>query len=275
MFYLIALCVILFAFLWASWRVVGWVAQRREHGLSKIARVLLTSCLATSLMVGVAFLWLTRSYHGDATAKRALLSDDQVAVSPEEGGYLFDGPGEDTVLVFLPGAKVQAEAYAPLMHDLAAGGIDCLLVDPPFNIAFLAASSLEDTVGRLSYDHLMMAGHSMGGVVAASYAAEHPKVTDALVLLAAYPTDKVPEDIAFLSVYGTQDTVLNPDAYDNARNLWPSDARQLVIAGGNHAGFGCYGRQTRDGKALITQDDQREQTVTAIIELARHIEEDS
>lgn len=275
MFYLIALSVILFAFLWASWRVVGWVAQRRGHNPSRIAHVLLTLCLATFLMAGAAFMWLTRSYHGDATAKQALLSDSQVAVTPEEGAYLFDGPGEGVILVFLPGAKVQAEAYAPLMHDLAANGVDCLLVDPPFNIAFLAASSLDDTVSRLSYGHLVMAGHSMGGVVAASYAVEHPETTDALVLLAAYPTDKVPEGIAFLSIYGTQDTVLNPDAYDSARSLWPSDARQLAIAGGNHAGFGSYGRQTRDGEALITQDDQRKQTVAAIIELARHIEEDS
>jgi pimeloyl-ACP methyl ester carboxylesterase len=205
-------------------------------------------------------MWLSRSYEGDATARQALSSDGLVAVTPDEGGYLFDGPGESTALVFLPGAKVQSEAYAPLMHDLAVS---------------FAAPSLEDTVGHLSYDHLMMAGHSMGGVVAASHVAEHPESADALVLLASYPSSKIPEGIALLSIYGTEDTVLNPDAYDEARSLWPPDAQQLVIAGGNHAGFGSYGRQSRDGEALISQGEQRKQTVTAIVRLANNIEEDS
>lgn len=275
MFYLIASCVILVVLLWASWLAVGWMAKRFGQSPSKVAHALLTLCLTMLLAIGATAAWLTRSYHGDATAEQALLSDGQVSVTPEDGGCLFDGPGESTVLVFLPGAKVQAEAYAPLMHELAAGGVDCLLVDPPFNIAFLSASSLEDMIARHPCEHLILSGHSMGGVVAASYAVEHPRATDALALLAAYPTGKVPEGIAFLSVYGTQDMVLSPDAYDAARELWPSDARELVIAGGNHAGFGCYGAQARDGKALISQSEQREQTVAAIIELVQRIEEDS
>lgn len=275
MLYLIALCSVMFAFLWASWRIVGWAADQRGHDLSKVIHALLTLCLTMLLMAGVGVGWLALFYHGDAAARQALLSDEQVTVTPDDGSYLFDGPGERTALVFLPGAKVQAEAYAPLMHELAAGGVDCLLIDPPFNIAFLAGSSLDDVIARHPYEHLMLSGHSMGGVVAASYAVEHPEGTDALVLLASYPTDKVPDNVAFLSIYGTQDTVLNPDAYDDARSLWPPDAEQLVIAGGNHAGFGCYGRQTRDSEALISQSDQREQTVTAIIDLARRIEEDS
>lgn len=275
MIYLIALSATLLAFLLASWRIVGWVAQHRGRSLRKGPHALLAVCVTMLLALGAATMWLSRSYEGDATARQALSSDGLVAVTPEEGGYLFDGPGESTALVFLPGAKVQSEAYAPLMHDLAASGVDCLLVDPPFNIAFLAAPSLEDTVGRLSYDHLMMAGHSMGGVVAASHVAEHPESADALVLLASYPSSKIPEGIALLSIYGTEDTVLNPDAYDEARSLWPPDAQQLVIAGGNHAGFGSYGRQSRDGEASISQGEQREQTVTAIVGLANNIEEDS
>lgn len=275
MFYLIFICVILLALLRASWRVVGCAAERRGHGIPMVVRALLTLCLTVLLVAGIAVGWLTLFHRGDATARQALLSDEQVTVAPEDGGYFFDGPGERTALVFLPGAKVQAVAYAPLMHELAAGGIDCFLVDPPFNIAFLAGSSLDDMIARHPYENLMLSGHSMGGVVAATYAAEHPGGSDALVLLASYPSSKVPESVALLSIYGTEDTVLNPDAYEDARELWPSDARQLVIAGGNHAGFGCYGRQARDSKALISQSEQREQTVAAIIELAQHIEEDS
>lgn len=41
-------------------------------------------------------------------------------------GIYVDGPGEDTAMVFYPGAKVEYTAYLPLMYRLAEQGY-CIL----------------------------------------------------------------------------------------------------------------------------------------------------
>ena len=46
-------------------------------------------------------------YHADATAKAALQSDETVSVVQTEYGWFFDGPSEDNLLIFYPGAKVE------------------------------------------------------------------------------------------------------------------------------------------------------------------------
>jgi len=38
----------------------------------------------------------------------------------------------------------------------------------------------------------------------------------------------------------------------------------LTIVGGNHSGFGDYGKQTKDGKATISQTGQENQIISAI-----------
>ena len=41
--------------------------------------------------------------------------------------------------------------------------------------------------------------------------------------------------------------------------------QELIITGGNHAYFGYYGEQSKDGISLITRDQQIEETITYII----------
>ena len=68
-----------------------------------------------------------------------------------------------------------------------------------------------------------------------------------------------------LSVYGSNDNVLNIDKYTECVNNLPAGFTELVIDGGNHAGFGDYGRQKGDGNATISHEEQWNITVNAII----------
>jgi hypothetical protein len=58
--------------------------------------------------------------------------------------------------------------------------------------------------------------------------------------------------------------VINRPNYEHAKSKLPKDARELVIDGGNHAGFGNYGEQDGDGPATIAPDQQQEQAASAI-----------
>ena len=106
--------------------------------------------------------------------------------------------------------------------------------------------------------------------MAASYASERGDRIDGLILLAAYPAESITEaEFPVLSVYGSEDLVLNREKLAEGRGLMPENYTELCIQGGNHAGFGSYGEQKGDGEAAVDGEEQRDQTVSAVLEWIR------
>lgn len=224
------------------------------------------------LVVVLLFFVYTADYsHADETAMSAMVSDETVAVVPTDYGVLFDGPGEDSALIFYPGGKVDEIAYAPLLRRIAAGGMDVCLVKMPFRLAVLGLNRADAVMARHSYCNWYIGGHSLGGAMAAYYAAGHGDALRGLILLAAYPTRSVGE-LPLLSVYGTEDGVLRMEQYEKGKAYWPSDALEYVIDGGNHAQFGSYGAQSGDGTASISAAEQQALTAERILDYSVIIE---
>ena len=89
------------------------------------------------------------------------------------------------------------------------------------------------------------------------------------MLLAAYSTADLRESgLAVLSLYGTEDKVLNREKYEKYQKNLPRDTEEIVIEGGCHAYFGAYGVQKGDGEPAITRKEQTEVTVREITSLA-------
>ncbi len=175
------------------------------------------------------------------------------------GQYTVFDSDSNRGLVFYPGGKVEAAAYAPLMQALSERGITCVLVRMPLNLAVLDPGAWEGAVKLCpEVEEWYIGGHSLGGAMASGADTE---VFSGLVLLAAYPTDEV--DIPSLTVYGDLDGVMNREKYDAGLGLL-SDNEEYVIKGGNHAGFGAYGAQSGDGEAAITSEEQIVMTADAI-----------
>ena len=81
----------------------------------------------------IAFiLWASVYYRADDTAIKAMQSDGVVTVEQTKSDWLFDGPSDDKALIFYPGAKVDAKAYAPLLVRLAEEEMDVYLVKMPY-----------------------------------------------------------------------------------------------------------------------------------------------
>ena len=110
--------------------------------------------------------------------------------------------------------------------------------------------------------------------IAADYAAAHGDALRGVILLAAYPTKELSDDLSLLSVYGTEDGVLRMAPYEKGKACWPDDSLELVIKGGNHAQFGCYGVQAGDGTASLTANEQQAMTASQILDFVG-IEEDA
>lgn len=258
--------------------------QNHHHG-HRIGRVILVAVLVLAALVAAFALgihvYASDCYHADPDAIAAEDSSGQVTVTRLDSGdvtFVPAGTQATSALVFYPGGKVEADAYAPLLTRLARRGAACVLVRMPENLAVLAPNSADrarDELERALADTdsedvpWLMAGHSLGGAMAASYVADHADSYRGLVLLAAYSTkDLSGTPVRTLSVYGSNDGVLNRQRYQECLPNLGSDATELVIDGGIHSYFGEYGHQDGDGGATITNEQQLDQTADAIASFA-------
>jgi dienelactone hydrolase len=247
----------------------------------KIRRKLWTWLIAVVLVLAVAAaganVWVEGQYPYSAEAREALVStktlstktgkvigrvtveqtDDAIAFVPSEARAGF---------IFYPGGLVPSEAYAPLLRALAEEGVLCVVPKMPLRLAVLDMNAADGIAAQYpDITRWAIGGHSLGGAMAASYAAAHGEDFAALVLLAAYSTAEVPAHIAAVSIYGDADQVMNREKYAQYRDNLPESTVELIIPGGNHAQFGDYGVQKGDGWATITPDEQLAQTLQAIL----------
>ena len=218
------------------------------------------------LLALTLFLIYTGTYsRAEPTALAALATDDTVTVTQTDYGWRFDGPSEEDVLIFYPGGKVEETAYAPLLHLLAEQGMDVCLVKMPFHLAVFGINKAASVSEAESYENRYIGGHSLGGAMAAVYAAQSSDPLSGVILLAAYPTKPLPEDTQVLCLFGTEDGVLNLDKVYEGEKYAPGRFFLHTISGGNHAQFGNYGLQKGDGTALISAEEQQEETVEVIL----------
>lgn len=102
--------------------------------------------------------------------------------------------------------------------------------------------------------------------MASIWAASHTDTIAGIIFFASYPAaDLSKTDLRALSIYGSNDTVLNRSSYDQSAPSRPDAFDEQVLEGGNHAGFGDYGNQAGDGEATISSDDQQAQAADAAV----------
>ena len=230
----------------------------------------LIAVLASLIVIAVSSfaIYAGSYYHALPEAVSASQSSGSITVKTEDGNLIFIPDNPRAGLVFYPGGKVEHTAYSPLMKRLAESGILCVLLKTPANLAVLdmnAANGIPEKYPDIREWYI--GGHSLGGVAASSYLSDNPGEYTGLILLASYSTaDLSLTGIKALSIYGSEDGVLNRESYtDNFSNL-PADTSEYIIDGGCHAYFGSYGPQKGDGEPTITRERQIEITVDKINE---------
>ncbi len=235
----------------------------------KKAKWLVPLCVIVCLMIANLIYGLIY-YHADDIAIQALESSGTVAVSRTDYGWFFDGPDEDDLLVFYPGAKVEETAYAPLLHRLAEQGVDVCLVKMPMRFAIFAKNKADSVFASYEHSNRYICGHSLGGAIAADYASRHGDDLKGVILLAAYPVRDIDDQLFLLSIYGTEDGVLHMDKVIKARAYAPVNYIETPIDGGNHAQFGNYGMQNGDLPASISAEVQQAKTADLIVDIIKN-----
>ncbi len=233
----------------------------------KLKRTLvLTAAVILAAAIGIG-IYMGDYYHAEATAAAAMAGTEAVPVQTEGSLTWFGSETASTGFIFYPGGKVEHAAYAPLLLELAQSNILCVLVEMPGNLAVLNQNAAEKIPALFpEVTRWYIGGHSLGGSMAASYATGHREELAGLVLLAAYSTaDLSAADLPVLSLYGTEDGVLDLEKYEQYRPNLPQDMTEMPLSGGNHAGFGSYGAQDGDGAAAISPEEQRRLTVEQLL----------
>ncbi|MBI9098323.1 MAG: hypothetical protein JEY91_07580 [Spirochaetaceae bacterium] len=182
----------------------------------------------------------------------------------------------DRALIFYPGGLVEPEAYIPLAVLLADQlNIAVFIQKMPFNLAIFGSHRADIILAEYDYiDTWYLAGHSLGGVMAASYIYENPKTFDALFLLASYPVEKKSlkdHSISVLSIRGSEDGLVERDQIRESLNNLPDKTVFKEIPGANHSQFGSYGRQKGDNVSTISEKEQQNKTVKMMGEFLESI----
>ena len=221
-------------------------------------------------ILSISVLYVNDYYRSEEGIQSYLENTKEVSVNTISEGMFFDGKGTEEAFIFYPGGKVEYTAYAPLMQKLAREGIDCFLLKMPCNLAILDMNKASQIQKEYAYDIWHMGGHSLGGAAASAYAAEPVEEIKSLLLLGAYPMEDLSKtDMSVMSVYGSEDQVLNQEKFEEGRALMPKDVTYKEIIGGNHAWFGLYGEQEGDGKANISKEEQWKVTVESCMDMLK------
>ncbi len=210
------------------------------------------------LLAGGIF-YVSDYYHADPSAL-AVLSDNipGISVLQTSDRLVFQPEETTTGLIFYPGGKVEFTAYAPLMKAFAETGVLCVLLKMPLNLAFLNVNAADSVFADYpDVKNWYLAGHSLGGVAAALFAEKHPNLLDGLILLGAYSTVNLKDlNLKVLSIYGSEDGILNKKGYEKNHPNLPDNLTEMIIPGGCHAFFGAYGKQKGDGTPAISREEQ-------------------
>ncbi|GLV59793.1 hypothetical protein KDH_66170 [Dictyobacter sp. S3.2.2.5] len=186
-----------------------------------------------------------------------ITTEEQIAFLPREGASVG--------LIFYPGARVESEAYAVFLHEIAKWGYATFLPKMPLDLAIFARNRAATLIS--AYPEIqtwVLGGHSMGGGMACEFVVTHKNVRG-LLLYGTFPGCDLSnrEELAVTLIYGTHDAVIAPEQVTRSRSNLPEQTQYIEISGGTHSFFGDYGQQDGDGQATISHEEARLQILKA------------
>lgn len=233
--------------------------------------VVLLLVLALGYGIGLAQPYLVRpplvlgqDAISDAASARARVSLDQV-----DGNVISIRPESDEgrlLLIIYPGGLVRPQAYEWLGRALAARGVQTVIPEMPFDLAVVASGRADALVQHYAAGRpVVIAGHSLGGAMAAQWASAHPDRLAGMVLMAAYPPDNVTvTGIPVLSLLAEHDLVADRAKVSGGVARLGDRTQLVVVPGAVHAFFGRYGPQAGDGVPTVSRDQAQAFIATTV-----------
>lgn len=243
-----------------------------------IKRIFVYMLLAIIVGAIAFFVWAETPLGPMPEALAALESDASVVVSIAE--WITFEPANmkpTTGFIFYPGGRVDPRSYAPAAREIARQGYLAVIVDMPLNLAVFDPDRASQVIAsHPEVNNWAIGGHSLGGSMAANFAANPMNGVEGLVLWASYPpnnTDLSKLQVSVASIFGSQDGLLSAEEIGTSASLLPTNTIWNNINGGNHSQFGWYGDQRGDNPATISREEQQIQVIQGTIGVLERIHE--
>jgi pimeloyl-ACP methyl ester carboxylesterase len=214
-------------------------------------------------------LWFANSFFTQGVDDAMLRSSPLIIVDDGAQALTFSptSPERNAALIFICGAGVTAQAYAPLLRPIAEEGYSVFVIKLPYRFAPLEPqkqTALAHVRAVISQHpevlNWVVSGHSLGGALACRAVKANPEAISALVLIGT--THPKEDDLSNLpmpvtKVYAANDGVAPSNKVHANKKLLPAHTMWVEIKGGNHSQFGHYGDQFLDGTATISRETQQ------------------
>ena len=132
------------------------------------------------LVIGLTIFIKNSTYQATDSA----LKISQSATQEKNYDYYTNGQKNDTALIFYPGALVAPASYSEWAQEVATKGYDVYVVHFPLNLAVLAPNAAEQIIKDHPQQNFVLAGHSLGGVMASRFVAENEQRIKGMIYLA-------------------------------------------------------------------------------------------
>ena len=237
--------------------------------------------VAVVVAFGVGWAWPILVRPPLLVGQDAVTDANSIRVTPviedAEGRVIVTRPPSGTVelktlVIIYPGGLVRPQAYEWLARALAVRGYVSVIPEFSFDLAVTDTDRASALISRYGQGkRVVLAGHSLGGAMAAQCLADELKAgrepVAGLVLMAAYPpdgADLTSAKLKAISLRGEFDLVADADKVANGLKLLPRDSKLVQIDGSVHAFFGRYGAQSGDGVPGVSRSVAEAQIVSTI-----------
>ena len=202
--------------------------------------------LAIVAMVGTVMWWQTTSFNAATEdALSHLVSDEKVIVVEDE--WLTFTPREGASragLILYPGAQCDHRGYAGPLRAIAEQGYLVVSLPMPFNYAIFGIDKVREVqAAHPEIETWVLAGHSLGGAMGATFAASNPDAIDGLIFWDSHSyegADLSQLDLPVAQLYRSAEDQPMPPNFLAAAPFIPASSDLTPVLGGNHMNFGSF-----------------------------------
>jgi dienelactone hydrolase len=180
-----------------------------------------------------------------ADALAALESDSAVEVSLDDWLVMTPKNTPNGIgIVVYPGAHCDIRGYAPVLKEIAAAGYLVVVPEMPFDFSIFAPDRADEV--RAAYpeiEHWVIAGHSLGGAMAARYAQLNQDNLAGLIVFDSYPPKSnslADSELPILLFERVRDDGSRDQKFIDNDELFPEDVPRIMIPGGQHMYYGSF-----------------------------------
>lgn len=244
---------------------MGKVIREKKSGGWKLRLLQVLVVLIVFAGVGIA-IYAQDYYRASVTALEAIEEGNIV-----DGDLVYGQEDATRGVIIYPGGKVDEKAYAYLAKSLSDLGYEAVVLKMPLKLAILGGNKARKYIeGSERIEEWVVIGHSLGGVAAAGFIEKNPEKIEGMVFMGSYPTENTDlrdNGIDIYSLIGTEDRIVNREAFLAAIEALGESVELVEIPGGNHSYYANYGNQENDGAASIGYAEQQQYILDAVTEI--------